>query len=176
MTADRLQWFALRVRPRAEKIVAQALRAKGFEEFLPLRRHRRAWSDRVVELQVPLFPGYVFSRFDVERRLPLLTTPGVISVVGTARRPDPVEDSEIHALQVLVRSQLQIDPWPYLHIGHKVRVLRGPLAGAEGILTAVRSPRRLVVSVTLLQRSVAVEIGEDSVWPEAPGPVGFMTA
>lgn len=168
MQNDRLQWFALRVRPRAEKVVAQSLRNKGYEEFLPLRRHRRAWSDRVVELQMPLFPGYVFSRFDVEHRLPLLTTPGVISVVGVGRHPQPVDEDEIQALQVLVGSQLPLEPWPYLYVGRRVRILKGPLSGASGLLAAVKSRRRLVVSVTLLQRSVAVEIPEDSAWPEAP--------
>jgi len=170
-----LQWFALRVRPRAEKVVADALRSKGYQEFLPLHRQRRRWSDRVVEVELPLFPGYVFSRFEVERRLPLLMTPGVISVVGAGRLPHPVADAEIEALQILVHSRLDLQPWPYLHLGQRVRIFRGPLTGAEGILASVKSPKRLVVSVTLLQRSVAVEVPEDCVWPESPDGVSFGT-
>jgi len=171
-----LQWFALRVRPRAEKAVAESLRGKGYEEFLPLHRQRRRWSDRVIEIQLPLFPGYVFSRFDVRARLPILTTPGVVSVVSVGKVPQPVDDSEIASLQVIARSSLPVQPWPYLHLGSKVSIFRGPLAGAEGVLTAVKSESMLVVSVTLLSRSVAVEIPEDCVWPEAEGRLQFATS
>jgi transcription antitermination factor NusG len=157
------------VRPRCEKAVAESLRGKGYEEFLPLYRERRRWSDRVADVELPLFPGYVFSRFDVQKRLPILTTPGVMLVVSTGKVPQPVDDSEIEALQILVSSSLQLQPWPYLHIGQKVRILRGPLAGVEGILTAVKKQNRLVVSVTLLQRSVAVEVSEDWAWPVTDG-------
>jgi transcription antitermination factor NusG len=159
------QWFALRVRPRAEHVVAEALDGKGYQRFLPLCRQRRRWSDRVVDLEVPLFPGYVFSRFDVRKRLPILTIPGVVHIVSIGRNPEPVDDAEIEALQVLVGSRLKIEQWPFLHIGERVRILRGPLTGAEGILVSVKKSNRLVVSVTLLQRSVAVEIPEDSAWP-----------
>jgi transcription antitermination factor NusG len=161
------QWFALRVRPRAEHVVVDALDGKGYERFLPLCRERRRWSDRVVDLEVPLLPGYVFSRFDIRKRLPILTIPGVMHIVSVAKQPEPVDDAEIEALQVLVGSRLKIEQWPYLHIGERVRILRGPLTGAEGILVSVKKSNRLVVSVTLLQRSVAVEIPEDSAWPVA---------
>lgn len=159
------QWFALRVRPRTEKVVAEALRSKGYEEFLPLHRERRRWSDRVAEVELPLFPGYVFSRFDVRKRLPVLTIPGVMLVVSVGKVPEPIDDSEIEALQILVKSRLQVQPWPFLHIGQRVRIIRGPLVGAEGLLVSVKKQSRLVVSVTLLQRSVAIEIPEDSAWP-----------
>jgi transcription antitermination factor NusG len=160
-----LQWFALRVRPRSEKAVAESLGGKGYEQFLPLCRQKRRWSDRVKEVQLPLFPGYVFSRFDVQKRLPILTTPGVMFVVSVGKVPGPIADSEIEALQILVRSRLQVEPWPFLHVGERVRIIGGPLTGAEGILTAMKGPSRLVVSITLLQRSVAVEIPEDCAWP-----------
>lgn len=169
----RLEWFAVRVRPRCEKQVAEAIAAKGFEQFLPLHRERRQWSDRVVEAQLPLFPGYVFSRMDVQKRMPILTTPGVVSIVGVGRTPQPVDDEEIGSLQLLVRSNLAVEPWPYRHLGQPVRILRGPLAGAVGILDGVKSGMRLVVSVTLLQRSVAVEVSEDAAWPESPDPRQF---
>lgn len=152
------QWFALRVKPRHEKATAWALHNKGYEEFLPQYRSRRRWSDRIKELDIPLFPGYVFCRFDPEDRLPVLTTPGVVSVIGMGKTPTPVEASEIVALQVVVQSGLQAQPWPFLEVGQAVRIELGPLAGLEGILTDFKNRQRLAVSVTLLQRSVAVEI------------------
>jgi len=164
-----MNWFALRVRPRCEKVVADALAGKGYEQFLPLHLERRRWSDRVASVELPLFPGYVFCRFDAQHRLPILITPGVVAVVGAAKRPEPVDDGEIASLRILVASQLQLEPWPYLHVGQRVQIVGGPLAGAEGVLLAVRKPhrdeRRLVVSVALLQRSVAVEIPESCAWP-----------
>jgi len=171
------QWFALRVRPRSEKAVAEALRGKGYEDFLPLHRERRRWSDRVAEVELPLFPGYVFSRFDVRKRLPVLTIPGVMLVVGVAKVPHPIDDREIEALQILARSRLHMQPWPFLHIGQRVRIIRGPLAGADGILASVKNQSRLVVSITLLQRSVAVEVPEDSAWPVSPHdrPVALLS-
>ena len=166
---DALAWFALRVKPRAERIVADALRGKGYEEFLPLHKERRRWSDRVKTVETPLFAGYVFCRFDVLRRLPIVTTPGVLHVVSTGRDPQPIDDEEIDSIRVLVGSGLDLEAWPYLHIGQRVRIVGGPLAGASGILLAVKAQRRLVVSVTLLQRSIAVEIPESSAWPADEG-------
>lgn len=165
MLVDRLSWFAVRVRPRAEKVVAAALRGKGYEEFLPLHLERRRWSDRIANVEMPLFPGYVFCRFDAHQRLPILTTPGVVLVVGIGKTPAPIPEVEIDSLRVLANSRLQLQPWPYLHIGQRLQIVAGPLAGAEGILLSIKNLNRLVVSVTLLQRSVAVEIPESCVWP-----------
>jgi len=162
------QWFALRIKPQREKIVASALRSKGYEEFLPLYRCRRRWSDRIKEMDVPLFPGYVFCRFDVHSRLPILVTPGVLLIVGVGKTPSPVDNREIAALQSIVKSGLQVEPWPFLKIGQRVRIERGSLEGVEGILVAIKKPYRLVVSVALLQRSVAVEI--DHQWATPIGP------
>jgi transcription antitermination factor NusG len=160
-----LNWFALRVKPRTEKAVADALAGKGYEEFLPLHKERRRWSDRVVSVEMPLFPGYVFCRFDAQQRLPILTTPGVMLVVSAGRTPQPVDDGEIASLRVLVASQLQLEAWPYLHVGQRIQIVGGPLAGAEGILLSAKSRQRLVVSVTLLQRAVSVELPEHAIWP-----------
>jgi transcription antitermination factor NusG len=165
---DELKWFALRIKPRREQVVADALRAKGYEPFLPLHRERRRWSDRVTIVDTPLFPGYVFCRFDVTRRFPILATPGVMHVVSTAKTPDPIDDEEIDSVRVLVSSGLQVEPWPHLHIGRRVQIIAGPLAGARGILVSVKSQNRLVVSLTLLQRAVAVDMPESSVWPDSP--------
>jgi len=117
------------------------------------------------EIEHPLFPSYVFCRFDVNKRLPILVTPGVMLIVGMGRTPLPVEDSEIAALQSIVNSGLQVECWPFLKLGQSVRIDRGVLEGVEGILVAVKKHYRLVVSVTLLQRSVAVEVDHDWVTP-----------
>jgi transcription antitermination factor NusG len=165
---DSLPWYALQVRPRFEKIIASTLLNKGYEGFLPLYRHRSRWSDRIKEVQLPLFPGYLFCRFDVNKRLPILITPGVLHVVGIGKTPHPVDDDEIAALQTIVLSSLQAEPRAYLAVGRKVRIEIGPLAGVEGILAALKGAHRLVVSVSLLQRSVSVEIDESWVVPVSP--------
>jgi transcription antitermination factor NusG len=158
-------WFALSTKRNREKAVAELLRGKGYEEFLPMYRSRRKWSDRYKELQLPLFPGYVFCRFDPARRLHVLTTPGVSHVVGTGRLPVPVDDAEIDALRAVVASDLRVEPWPYLRAGERVVIEDGSLAGLVGILQEVRKSWRVVVSVNLLQRSVAVEVDRQWVRP-----------
>src|SRR6185436_19047058 len=141
---------------------------KGYEVFLPLYRDRRRWSDRVKELELPLFPGYLFCRFDVTKRLPILTTPGIVQVVGLGKTPLPIEEKEIAAIQSIVISRLNAQPWPYLKVGQKVRIEQGRLTGLEGILIALKKTHRLVVSVSLLQRSVAVEVDHDWASPVSP--------
>ena len=165
VSQDNLQWFALRIKSQHETKVATALRSKGYEEFLPLYRIRRRWSDRFKEVYSPLFPGYVFCRFDVNQRLPILVTHGVMLIVGSGKTPLPVDDQEITALQSIDKSGLQAQPWPFLQVGQRVRIDQGSLAGIEGILIGLKGPHRLVVSVTLLQRSVAVEIDEQWATP-----------
>jgi transcription antitermination factor NusG len=158
-------WFAVRVKSRSEKSVAAIARYNGFEEFLPLCTSRRRWSDRVKCLQVPLFPGYVFCRVDLECRLQLLTIPGVQHIVGAGKLPLPVDESEIATLQVAAQSGLPLEPWPFLKVGHRVLLEDGPLAGLEGLLVEFRKNYRVLLSVTLLNRSVAVEIERDWVTP-----------
>jgi transcription antitermination factor NusG len=169
---DVLPWYALRVRPRFEKQIASILLSKGYEGFLPLYIQRNRWSDRIREVQLPLFSGYLFCRFDINKRLPILITPGVIQVVGIGKTPHPIEDSEIEAIQSIVISGLQLEPRSYMNIGRRVRIEIGPLAGVEGIVTTLKGKCRLVVSINLLQRSVAVEIDESWVLPlSSTGPV-----
>ncbi len=165
---DSLPWYALQVRPRYEKVIASTLLGKGYEGFLPLYVHRSRWSDRIKEVHLPLFPGYLFCRFDINRRLPILVTPGVIHVVGIGQTPYPVAEDEISALKAIVLSGLQAEPRSYLNIGERVRIEIGPLAGVEGILTSLKGSSRLIVSVSLLQRSVSVEISESWVVPVVP--------
>jgi len=156
-------WYAVHVRPRFEKSTAAILRNKGFQEFLPLYNAHRCWKKRMADVQFPLFPGYVFCRFDAsDRRVPIVTTPGVIQIVGLGRVPVPVDDAEIDAVHKLVASGLASEPWPWFQAGAPVRIQHGSLAGVEGIFLEVKKRHRLVISVTLLQRSVAVDI--DSAW------------
>ena len=152
-------WYAVRVRSKFERVASLALSGKGYEEFLPLYRSGRPWSDRSKQLDLPLFPGYLFCRFDVEDRLlPILTTPGVISIVSAGKIPISIPDREIEAIQIVIRSGLQSQPWPHLAVGSRVLMKKGPLAGIEGTTLDVNKLYRLIVSVPLLQRSVAVEI------------------
>ena len=162
------QWFALRVRSNCEKTVAAIARNKGFEEFLPLYQCRHRWSDRTKSVDLPLFPGYVFCRIDPNVRLPILTIPGAMQFIGIGKVPVPIDDSEIAAIQTAVRSGLPAEPWQHLSIGQIVRLEDGPLAGLEGILIETRRQYRIVVSVSLLQRSVAVEIERNWVTPLGP--------
>jgi transcription antitermination factor NusG len=160
--ANEQPWYALSVRSRYERIVVTFLSHQGYEWFLPFYKSRRCWSDRIKEIEVPLFPGYLFCRFDIHNRLPVLRIPGVQYVVGGTRIPTPIDTSEIHALQTVIRTDALREPWPFLRVGDRVRIERGSLAGVEGILLQFKGRHRLVLSVTLLQRSVAVEI--DSAW------------
>jgi transcription antitermination factor NusG len=161
-------WFALRVKSNFEKTVAAVVRHKGFEEFLPLYRSRHQWSDRLQSVESPLFPGYIFCRINPNFRLPILVIPGVLHFIGIGKVPVPIDDSEIAAIQKAVRSGLPTEPWEYMNVGQLVRLDYGPLAGLEGVLIEARKQFRIVVSVSLLQRSVAVEIERNWVTPLGP--------
>jgi transcription antitermination factor NusG len=126
-------------------------------------------------MNAPLFPGYVFCQFDALKRLPILVTPGVISVVGRGRVPFPVNDGEIAAIQTIVTSGFQAEPWPYLEVGQKIRIEADSLSGLEGILIQFKGNNRIVVSVSLLRRSVALEIDRDCVRPVSPVRVTDLT-
>jgi transcription antitermination factor NusG len=155
-------WYGVRTRSNQEKLVAAILDSKGYEQYLPLYRRRRRWSDRVVTTEVPLFPGYVFCRFDIQRRLPVISTLGVVSIIGFGNDPEPIPDHEIEAIERVLRSGAGAEPHPFLRVGQRVRVNQGALKDVEGILIRKKSDLRLVVSVSILQRSVSVEI--DSSW------------
>jgi transcription antitermination factor NusG len=155
-------WLAVQTRSRYENFAASHLSGIGYQVFLPAYQCRRQWSDRVKHIELPLFPGYLFCRFDPHNRLPILSTPGVMQIVGIGKQPVPVAESEIAAIQALIRSGLPSRPWAFSQLGQRVRIDRGPLAGSEGILTGFRGRHRLVLSIALLQRSVAVEV--DDAW------------
>jgi transcription antitermination factor NusG len=156
-------WYALQVRTRHEKAVAAALRSKGFAEFLPVYKARRQWSQRVAEVELPLFPGYVFCRFDPgEKRVLISSTPGVIGLVGFGGKAAPVDVEEIEAIHRVLRMGIAAEPWKYVETGQRVRVVHGALMGLEGIFVEAQKHHRLLLSVSLLQRSVAIQI--DSAW------------
>ncbi len=158
-------WFALQIRSRWEGTTAALLRGKGLETLLPTYTTKRKWSDRFKVVEAPLFPGYVFCRFDVHNRLPVLITPGVISVVGRGKTPIAVDEKEILSIQAAIGSGIHLEPWPYLEIGERVRVKDDVLDGMEGILTNFKGSDRVVISVTLLRRSVALEIDRSRISP-----------
>jgi transcription antitermination factor NusG len=170
-------WYALRVKSNRERITAEALKGKGFPVCLPCYsdRSRRPNSTQTVEL--PLFPGYVFCCFDVTRRLPILTVPGVVHIVSCGRIPQPVEEREMAAVLSVIRSGLPARPHQLLPIGQRIELVRGPLAGAQGVILSYTGGEEFVVSVSLLQRSIAVKvdrnwINPDSLNPATPQPTG----
>jgi len=162
---NREQWYALQLRTRWESSTATLLSGKGYQTFLPTFKTLKRMRGKSCEVNSPLFPGYVFCRFDAHRRLPVLLTPGVITVVGRGRIPIPVEDFEIEAVQKVVSAGLQVEPWPYLEVGQLVRIDDGALCGVQGILIGFKGARRIVVSISLLRRSVALEIDRSVVCP-----------
>lgn len=157
------EWFALQVRTRWERTTATLLHGKGYETFLPTYKIRRRWDRHFKEVEAPLFPGYVFCAFDVQKRLPILITPGVIAVVSRGKIPVPVDRSEFDALRVLAHSGMAAQPWPYLEIGQRIRIEDEALQGLEGILISFKGSHRVVLSVSLLCRSVALEIDRSRV-------------
>ena len=164
------QWYAIQVRPRFESTVAANLCTKGYELFLPTYRSKRLWSDRVKVLELPLFPGYLFCQLNLERRLPILKTPGVCSIVGAGRTPQPVREEEIQAIRNVVRSGVTYEPYAYLPVGQTVRVEQGALRGLTGIITENKGSPRLIISVPLLMRSVSVEVDRSWLKPIGSAP------
>jgi transcriptional antiterminator NusG len=158
-------WFALRLRSNYERITLTHLRERGYEEFAPFYKIEKRWSDRVKQIDQFLFPGYLFCRFDPNDRLPILTVPGVVDVVGFGKMPEHIPDDEIERVRKMVESGLLVTPYPYVQVGQPVLIERGPLSGVEGILVEVKGKARLVVSVNLLRRSVSAEVDRNSIRP-----------
>jgi transcription antitermination factor NusG len=151
-------WLAVHTRHQHENLASRSLSYKGFEVFLPVYRRVRRWSDRTKELSAPLFPGYVFLRGELKQQIGILTTPGVLGLVGFAGIPAIIPDVEIEAVRQTIARSLQVEPYPFLKYGDLVRVKSGPLEGIEGILVRNKTQFRLVLSVQLLQKSVGVEV------------------
>ena len=158
-------WNAVYTRHQHEKSVAESLAGSGFEVFLPTYKTVRQWADRKKQLSLPLFPCYVFLQSSFERRLQVLSTPGVHFVVMFAGQPAAIPDSEIDAIRKAVESKFRVEPHPFLKCGDWVRVTSGPLTDVEGILVRKKSSYRLILSAELLGKSIAVEIDAFSVKP-----------
>lgn len=155
---DMSNWHAVYTRHQHEKTVARILTIKGFETFLPLYQVRRRWQDRAKLLSLPLFPCYVFLRGDLDRRLEIVTTPGMHAFVLSAGRPASISDVEIDGIRRGVESGAYMEPHPIVKNGEWVRVKSGSLAGIQGILVRKKGLYRLVLSVEMLGKAAAVEV------------------
>lgn len=152
-------WFALRVRSKHERLASLHLRERGYTEFCPSYKAERQWSDRVKTTEQFLFPGYVFCQLDIQDRLPILTVPGVVDIVRFGTAILPIPEQEIEQVRTLVASGFLVTPWPFLEVGQRVTIEKGPLAGVEGLIVKAEEGKcRLVVSISLLQRSVSTEV------------------
>jgi transcription antitermination factor NusG len=158
-------WYALHVKSRFEKSVKTQLQQKGYETLLPMYTSTRMWSDRMKSLSLPLFSNYVFCCFSLDSRLPIMLTPGVNSIVGAGRSPVAIDKLEMASLRQLVKSGLNTQPWPYLHDGQRVYVVSGPLKGLAGIVVRSNGGQWLILSITLLMRSLSVKIDSRCVKP-----------
>ena len=159
------EWYAVYTRHQHEKAVSERLSWIGFDVFLPTYQAVRQWKDRIKRLSLPLFPCYVLLRCGLGRRLEILSTPGVHSIVTSAGRPTPIPEIQVDAIRRVIENHLQVEPHPFLSCGDWVRVKFGPLAGIEGILIRRKSAYRLILSAQLLGKSIAVEVDAFSVEP-----------
>lgn len=168
-------WYALTVQPNHEMTAARGLGNRGFEAYVPVYKSRRQWTDRTKEINTVLFPGYVFCRFGFAERLHVLQSPGVRTVVGSARQPAPVSDEEIASVRALVSSGRPVSPWPYLQAGQRVVIDRGPLENVRGVIVRVKNTWRVVVRVEALGAAVAVEVDSECLSPEWRAPAGTVS-
>jgi transcription antitermination factor NusG len=156
-------WYVVRVRPNSEWKTTASLTGRGYEVFLPLYRRAKEKARRVVA--VPLFPGYVFCRFDRQNLVPIVSATGVVQVLSRDRKPEAVEESEMFALQSMTGANMPLEPWPSFETGQKIKILHGPLAGVEGHVVRDATKPRLVVSLSLLRRSVVTQINREYLEP-----------
>lgn len=154
-----LPWFALYVKPKHEKNVSVLLQGKGYETFLPTYTHRVKYNKT---FELPLFPSYVFCRIEPQNRLPVVSTPGVFSIVSRGESPEAIAEHEIESVRRMLSIGLQPVPWPYVLPGHEIFVESGPFKGIHGVVIDASEGKWLVVSVNLLQRSVAVRLQRES--------------
>ena len=154
-------WYAVRVKSNREWVTSDALRGKGYEVLLPSYRDPGIRRTAARHIERPLFPGYIFCRFDVNDRLPVMVIPGVVHIVGTGRKPEPVDPVEMTGVLTLLQSRLELSPFEYPPVGEQVQIQTGPLRGVVGTVLAHKGAERLVISVSLLQRSIAVNVDRD---------------
>jgi len=156
-------WYALTVKHHHEKLVAQALEGRGFESYLPLYKSFHHSGRRMQTVMLPLWPGFVFCRFDISKRLPVLTIPAVGSIVSIGRAPAPISHAELESIEQMIQSDRNVAPHDAVAIGQEVSIERGPLRGLSGTLIESKPNCRLVVSIPLLQRAVSAEVDPDCV-------------
>lgn len=155
---ENLAWYALYTRHQHEKSVAEMLSIKEFEVFLPVYKSVHRWKDRKKIISLPLFPGYVFLRGGLDRRLQIVTTPGVHMILCRGSHVALIPEDEILAIRKSLEGPYRVEPHPFLKCGDRVRVIQGALEGVEGILVRKKNMYRLVLSVDMLAQSVGVEI------------------
>ena len=160
-----VRWYALHVRHQHERQIEKLLRYQGWDTLSPMYASQRQWSDRVKEIELPIFAGYVFCQFARDERARVEDTPGVLQIIKFQGMPAPIEEHEIAGIRAMVASKARLTPWPYLKVGDRVRVDRGPLRGLEGTLLRGSEGARLVVGVELLNRSIAAEVDPGMVTP-----------
>jgi len=163
-----LNWYAAYTRPRHERVVTTSLEGRGYQVLFPHYCVASHWADGVKQIDSPLFPGYVFVRCDPWKRLPILQTPGLLHLVSDRNGPLPVPESEVENLRRVMASRVRLEPTAFLNAGDRVCVCRGPLTGLRGILLAKLNNLRVVISVEMLARSVAVEV--EGAWLEKVPP------
>ncbi|HEV2417128.1 MAG TPA: UpxY family transcription antiterminator [Terriglobia bacterium] len=151
-------WYALYTRHQHEKMAADLLAKKNFNVFLPLYEATHRWKDRLKKLSLPLFPSYVFVKGGLDRQLQIMMTPGVHSIVSSAGIAAAIPEEQIEAIKRMMEGPLRAEPHPFLNCGDRVRVKCGPLEGIEGVLVRKKKLTRLVLSIEMLMKSVAVEI------------------
>jgi transcription antitermination factor NusG len=152
------QWYVAQTRSRHEKLVSRQVANRGMECFLPLYRSMRQWKDRRKEVELPLFPGYVFAKLTSQERRPVLEVPGVVRFVSCGPNPASLPEDEMEALRNGLEQRVFAQPHAYLQLGCKVRIVRGPMAGAQGLLVRKRDRIRVVISIDVIMRSIAVEV------------------
>jgi transcription antitermination factor NusG len=154
-----VHWYAVQTRPRHEKKVAVELTQKCIDSYLPLLNQTHHWSDRRKIVQVPLFPGYLFVRaqLDPRVRVGVLSIWGALAFVGPQREAVPIPESQIEDIRTLLNTKVYLSPYPFLRVGQRVRVRGGALDGVEGILVT-NGQKRLVISVESIQRSLSLTI------------------
>jgi transcription antitermination factor NusG len=164
---DACQWYAIRTRSRHEKMVSDQLDKLGIENFLPLVTRTRKWSDRVKEVELPLFSGYSFVRVVLSSpdRLRVLQTHGVAGFVGINSYGTAIPENQIQDIRTLLANKIPFEEQPFLRVGQRVRIRGGALDGVEGILSAQNDDRSLVISVEPIQRSLSVRIQGYTVEP-----------
>lgn len=170
------RWYVAYVCVRHEKRVAEQLDHSGVECYLPLYRTSRMWNRRRAEVDLPLFPGYIFVRIPLTERLRVLTVPSVVHLVGNSTGPAPLADDEVTSIRGCLAHNLRVEPTEYLRAGHRVRIAGGPLSGLQGVIVRENGRTRFIVSIDLIMRSIAVSVEACDLALSTPEPAALSPA